>query len=185
MTGKVVVLYEDSRAPETSANRYPLHDLVLASVGDRMGTTVYALEKRLVHWPLKGAGNVRKKLELGLVGGSGEAVFAVLDRDKIGDASAFPGSGHCFSSIGAAIRGAAKSSIRVRVTPVLLEQNAESVVDACCVALGQPRLARKPKPAERDHILGKVAYNERGRRDAVLALVPSLEYLVRKLVPYV
>ena len=75
-----------------------------------------------------------------------------------------------------------RSTIAQRVAAghcvVLLEQNTESLIDACCDATGKPRPSAKLPPDERDRILVGLTPAQIA---SVRKLMPSFDYLVRKL----
>jgi len=183
MTNEAIVLYEDSRA--VAPRSFAPHDLVLACVADRVNKRLWDIRHAIQAVPVNGVGNLKGRLGRG-VGAHGERVFAVFDRDRISEPGAFPGCGSCLAGIRRAIARHVAPAMVARFTPILLEKNMETVVNACCKAAGKTLPHGKPSPTERDRLIAAVAYHDgASRREVVLEAVPSLAYLVAKLEPLV
>ncbi len=168
---RVQVLYEDERAEEEK--NYGPHMLLLACVADRVGGDRWALRHSIDAIPKKGDGNLEKALdeEGATLGGDGPVV-AMFDNDKVRLCYGLAG-GACKRDVLQTIRAQAKGT----PTIVLLEENMEDLVGACCVALNRPTPRTKPKPLERDGILHAAAADATARAK-ILAAVPSFERLV-------
>jgi hypothetical protein len=176
----VTVLYEDKHAQ--GEKNYGPHMLVLACVTDQVGGDRHALRTRVWSIALGGDGNVKRKLrddgaELAAVG----PLIALFDHDKIRKPYGLPRAA-CKRDVLQAIGAEAKGAPIV----VLLEQNMEDLVDACCAAMNQAKPAAKPRPIERDSILQKAAADgQRAARDTILAAMPSFRRLVDAVCRYV
>jgi hypothetical protein len=176
---KILVLYEDARAPNGT---FGPHDLVLGCVADERKCSVYTLQPGVRGVPIKGVGNLLKALwdveRLSKLAPGNTPILAVVDEDHIGDHI----QGKSASEIEAAIR--ARCSDPGRVTIVLLQRNLESVILAIreCgeseAALIQEAIAKNLNA--RDILLGKVGNDPRRKalRDCVRERVPSLDRLV-------
>lgn len=187
MTRPVTILYEDSAA-DGALKDYGPHLLVRQCVGDLLGKSPWEL-KQLEGLPKNGASKIRNECRRfpPQIGRDGRVVVAVYDADKIHRETRLPA---------AACKGQIKEALRVgcswqeRLVVVLLERNIESVVEAvraCAPAIvadevwGQA-VDRKNLNA-RDVVLRRAASPpERALRECVLQRVPSLAYLVHKLV---
>ena len=179
----VVVLYEDSRAPD---RKFAFHDLVVRAVLDRRGdseATSWTYAGRVKADPRNGNGNVlrefenRDRLESLLSRGR---VVAVFDSDKI--MKLVPvGVAACKSSVTAWLseRAAVANSVKV----VLLERNLETIVaaiqeaDRHLVSDDEFRRAAGKDRIARDTILRKAA-SRSDVRQALRDSVPSFAYLV-------
>ena len=98
----------------------------------------------------------------------------MFDHDRIRRCYGLP-SGACKRDVLAAVLAHASGTPQI----VLLEENMEDVVKACCAALGRALPNSEPTPAERDAILQPAAAADRSVRDTVLATVKSFGRLVR------
>jgi len=76
------VLYEDSMLPGVGGG-YPLHDLVMRIVEDKINGETYRLRSLINANPRKGIDNVLNDLgRTSLIAGTGQ-LFALVDRDKV------------------------------------------------------------------------------------------------------
>lgn len=108
-------------------------------------------------------------------------VCAVLDCDKVQDLRlAGQRLPTCFSGIRKALDNHARRS---DYGLVLLDQNVETLVTACCRAIGTTAPDSKPSPDHRDRILGKTAWNPGSNaRQFARDNVPSFNRLVQWVV---
>lgn len=169
------VLWEDQLGGQTKS--FGPHELLIACLEDRTGQPRTVLKHLVVSVPLKGNGNVRRALQrnLGKLIQSGPVV-AVLDRDKAQDLwSQKPPN--CFGGLRSALRHDAPGDYDV----VFLVDNIESIIVACCHALGEPVPTTKPSPNHRDRIIGKVVWCPASARQAVCIAVPSFGRLVQRV----
>lgn len=72
-------------------------------------------------------------------------------------------------------------------TVVLLEQNIEDLLAACCAATGRQPPSQKPNPNERDMICQHIAADTTPQtlRDQMRALMPSFDRLVRQVSQWI
>jgi hypothetical protein len=148
--------------------------LLLACVADRVKGDRFSLLRRVVPIASGGYGNVRRKLrEDGDALASRGPLVAMLDNDKIrvlyGLAQSAPPA-----EVERVILAEAQDS----PTIVLLIENMEDLVAACCAALKRPIPAKKPAPEERDKHLQAAANDSDLIRAQVLDTVPSFKALV-------
>jgi hypothetical protein len=174
----VTVLYEDKHAQ--GEKDYGPHMLALACVADQVGENRYALRTRVRAIASGGDGNVKAKLrDDGAELAASGPLVAMFDNDKIWKPYGMSRAA-CKRDVLQAIGAEAKGSPIV----VLLEQNMEDLVDACCAAMNQPKPAAKPR--ERDSILQKAAADgHRTARDTMLAAMPSFKRLVDAICRHV
>ncbi len=180
-SGKVVVLYEDRRG---ATPEFGLHKLVVRLVADQSGGELWALHTRIKGHPTNGSANLLEKARaVDVVAPNGEAVVAVLDDDKVRQLLQLAPRACKREVIAEILVGC---SDRTRLSPVLLEDNVESVLDA--LRLHASALSIAPERFEnavnrkslndRDAILIAAARLERQAiRDALLSAVPSLRKL--------
>jgi hypothetical protein len=182
MSALATIFYEDARARQ-SKNFAP-HRLILACVKDRLAERerhieLRDLEELTVDIVMKGDGNLLSALrqdasDLSVRG----PVYALFDRDRI----------HILLKISARADTICRPRI-VReivghppIVPerniVLLEQNMETVINACCEALQRPVFENKPNPQERDDAINPVVWGTIQQRNAVLSRVPSFARIV-------
>jgi len=194
MMRPITILYEDSAA-DGQVKEYGPHLLVRQCVADRLGKSSWEL-KTLEGIPRNGASNIVKDCRKipPQFGRDGRLVAAVYDFDKIRhevnkihhDVKLAPGA--CRSQIKAALGSGC--AWREQLVIVLLDRNLETVLEAVCacaptmISAELRRLAIERKQRnERDLVLKKIiSPNDRAIREAVLERVPSLGYLVDKLV---
>lgn len=177
----ITVLYEDAPAAGARPNNYAPHQLLQQCVADRLGRSGYWELASVTAIPCRGRDKLVAKLRDDRIYNAGPVV-AVLDHDKVRDAD--PGlRGACRTQILGWLRAPGRCPSPQRLTPVLLQENLETVLTA---AIGlQPS---KPSPLQRDLLLQPViAPGPEGwrRRQALLADVPSFAYLVGKLTALV
>ena len=169
----ITVLYEDRHAK--GEKNYGPHMLLLACVADRTGGSRYALRDQVASIALSGDGNVKRRLrDDGASLGATGPLVAMFDNDKV--RSRYPvRTGACKRELLDAVQAEAKGSPVI----VLLEQNMEDLLAACCAALKRATLSAKPKPMQRDSILQAAAADGQGAaRAAILAAMPSFKRLV-------
>lgn len=172
---KITVLWEDKLT--VLARGFGPHDLLVSCVADDLQCAPEALKGTVVPVPKKGNGNVMRALEqeLDKLRRSGP-VCAVLDRDKA--AELWPAGQRppaCLSGLRTAVSERARGDYEL----VLLIENMETLVDACCRAMMTDMPRAKPSPDTRDRILGKLAWGEADARTIVRNAVPSFDRLVR------
>ncbi|CAN0509378.1 unnamed protein product, partial [Phaeothamnion confervicola] len=145
----VTVLWEDQRG--VSVKSFGPDVLLKACVADIRGVETKHLITAI---PKKGVGNVLKALENDLrrLSNSGP-VFAVIDRDQIRN-SWQPAPPDCMTGLKERIKDKAPGNYDI----VFLVENIETLVAACCEALGLSRPTTKPNPDARDRILQRAAW---------------------------
>jgi hypothetical protein len=184
----VTILYED-QALEGEVKNYGPHLLVRQLVCDRLHVSPWDL-KQFEGVPKKGASKLRSECcsSRPKFGRDGRLVFAVYDADKVREQVKLPSTA-CKPQVKDVLRG--ESSLGDNLIVVLLEMNIETVIEAICTCdatipaeLREAAIRRKSLSA-RDILLKRAASpTAAGRRlrDGVLHAVPSLVYLVSKLV---
>jgi hypothetical protein len=192
MMRPITILYEDSAA-DGQVKEYGPHMVVKQCVADRLHKSPWEL-KTLEGMPRNGASNIIKDCRRvpPQIGRDGRLVVAVYDADKIHrevnniQPEAKLPAGACKRDMKPVLRAACAWQERLEI--VFLEENIETVLEAVCACAAVPaelrRLAVERKQRnERDIVLRKIlAPNDRALRDAVLQQVPSLGYLVDKVV---
>lgn len=174
----ITIIWEDQRNVE--ADGFGPHELLLACVADRLGYKHGQLSKRVYARPAKGNSNVLKRLKTdGARLEKAGPVFAVVDRDKIADLWRSPGAKPlaCMSELAKRFRQDAAG----RYELVFLIDNVESLIEASLGNFPEGGMLKKPKPAERDRILGKIAFGDRSQRELLLQRVPSFARLVERV----
>lgn len=172
---KITVLWEDQRGGTIKG--FGPHELLVSCVADELSRVRDEIKKLIVSVPKKGNGNVVQALqrELDRLRNLGP-VCAVLDRDQavnLWPAGSRPAA--CLSGVRAAVAQLAPG----RYELVLLDANVETLVLACCEAIGDSAPASKPSPDERDRILARVVWGAASARATVRGAVPSFDRLVR------
>jgi hypothetical protein len=172
---KITVLWEDQRGGIIKG--FGPHELLVSCVADELRCTRDGVKHCVIPAPRKGNGNVIRALkqDLDKLSRSGP-VCAVLDRDQavnLWPAGSRPAT--CLSGIRAAVAGLAPGDYEL----ILLDTNVETVVTACCGALGSVAPVSKPSPDERDRILTRAAWSAASTRASVRSAVPSFDRLVR------
>ncbi len=172
----ITVLYEDESAP--NSNKFGPHTLLLKCIEDDVGKDDKEIGWHIISKPKKGNGNVKKELtsnykKLSDAGG----LCAVFDYDKVHECFSI-GKNECKSSVQEKNRTATNCN---NFTTIFLVENTETLLNACCEAVGIPHPLSKPNPEERDKICHKVAFSEKSIRDKVRELMPSFDYLVLKI----
>jgi len=173
------VLWEDQRG---STRGFGPHDLLLMCLADDLGQLPFQSWwwREVKPLPKKGSGNVLIALRhnLSKLRDEGEVV-AVLDRDKahkLTDPAMKPSA--CRAGLLKALRDRAPGPYEL----IFLEQNIETLVMACCKALGKSQKQSKPRPDQRDALLKTLAFQPGSeQRKRVRAEVPSFDRLVRKV----
>lgn len=174
---KLTILWEDQRG--TVGKQFGPDVLLKACLRDR------GVEPGdVVALPKKGNGNVVAALkgEYAPLAKSGP-VFAVLDSDKVTKLWSNPPSTTCKADWADRIvrdcqAAQAGHQLTDRRQLVFLVDNVESLVAPCLTALGEPPLAAKPSPNDRDRVLSKVAWADAHVRKDVLKACDSFERLV-------
>ena len=171
---RATVLWEDQRG--VTVKGFGPHDLLMACVADELGPGHRRLADPV---PLKGSGNVRKRLKRDVEKLRGHGpVVVVLDRDRVADLCVTPGA-DCMKGITSRLQKDAPGDYEL----VFLVDNTETLVAAACTALGIAAPNQKPTPDERDRYLGRAAWApERGVRDDIRTSCPSFARLVEKLL---
>lgn len=171
----VTVLWEDQRGVTTKG--YGPNALLVACLADTLNWERKEIERSLSGIPLKGAGNVIKTLcrDGSRITQAGPLI-AVIDRDKVYDHLRRPKPAtNCIQLVRHAIQSQAQG---LACEIVFLIENMESLLCACCTALGKEALVSKPTPDERDRLLSQVAWSTREVRDRVKATCPSFARLI-------
>lgn len=173
------ILWEDQR--DSAGKSFGPHDLLISCLcDDQEGKfSRWFLNQRVRPNPRKGDGKVLQVLKTQLLRLEDEgAVCAVFDRDK---AHRMWGQekqpARCRTALLQKIRNDAPGAYEV----VFLEQNVETLLQACAQVLGVTPPEDKLKPKERDQMLQRVAYESREIRMQVRKEVPSFDRLVRKV----
>jgi hypothetical protein len=185
----VTILYED-QALEGEVKNYGPHMLVRQLVCDRLSVNYWEL-KQLEGVPKKGASKLRAECcsIRPKFGRDGRFVFAVYDADKVREQVKLPTTA-CKPQVKRVLQG--ESPLGDKLIVVLLEINMETVIEAifACDPTIPPEqrtdAVRRKSLNARDILLKRAALpTAEGRRlrDCVIEAVPSLDYLVRKLVP--
>ena len=187
MMRQVSILYEDSVANGNVKNYGP-HVFVQQCVGDRLGKKRWEL-KTLEAMPKNGVSNVRVECRRipPKIARDGRLVVAVYDADKIRREVELPITA-CKVEVKKVLKN--ECSWQDRLCIVLLDRNIETVVEA--VRACEPTLVpdeiweqaiKRKNLNERDIILTHAASPPKeALREQVLVKVPSLAYLVHKLV---
>jgi hypothetical protein len=174
----VTVLWEDARS-QGDVRGFSAGDLVDACIRDRR--TDAPRDLRIRHVPKNGDSKVIGALrdDYAHLTGNGP-VFAVLDRDKIRARWRHDAKPPANCMQGISQRIALECGGRRDI--VFFRQNMESLLEACCTALGiaYPDRSRKPRPDERDAIIGRVV-RDRNARAAVLKEYLDLRRLVDRV----
>jgi hypothetical protein len=171
---RIVVLWEDKRA---SIKRFGPHDLLVSCAADELQCARDEIENYIVSAPKKGNGTVISALQQDAkkLSRSGP-VCAVIDRDKVQElwpAGQRPPA--CLSGIRRALAAKAPGNYEL----VLLIDNMETIIEACCQATRSDMPRSKPSPDTRDRILRKIAWGDASARASVRGTVPSFERLVQ------
>lgn len=168
------ILYEDERSAD--ARNFGPHELLIACLIDDTGMTREELKKILHPVPRKGDGKLKKELNInGLRLLDAGVLCAVFDHDK---------SRKCFSLPAQACKSELLLSIRQCIPSktfdvILLENNVEDLILACCQIDGKPAPTTKPSPLERDKYCDSVAWSDKIKRDQLRSSMPSFDRLVR------
>lgn len=172
----ITILWEDQRGVTTKG--YGPTTLLVACLADTLKWERKEIETKLSGVPLKGAGNVIKTLckDGAKIRDSGPLV-AVIDRDKVFDHLRQPKPAtNCMQLVRKSIITQAQG---LACEIVFLIDNMESLLSACCNALGKDFPGSKPTPDDRDSLLSQVAWSTPDIRDQVAASCPSFARLVR------
>jgi hypothetical protein len=184
----VTILYED-QAVGGNVRDFGPHIFVTQLVCDRLG--IRNLRDQLHGVPKKGASNLRIecRCERPRFGRDGRHVFAVYDDDQVRALVKLPPSA-CKHEVKNILR--AECPLGDRLIIVLLERNIESVVEGICECDPaivprevQDRALRHKRMIDRDIVLKNAAMptpERRRLRERVLEKVPSLAYLIDKVV---
>jgi hypothetical protein len=175
------VFYEDKQA--AGVNNFGAHTLLLACVTDALGgDNHWALARLVEPNPRGGNSALRAALkEVSELLGPDNA-FAMFDADHVRDCYQL----HASSCLRAVLDAIAAESGLAHGRIVFLQANMETLLDACCDALGRQRPETKPRPQERDDILQAVANaRDRGVRDKVRHAVPSFSRLCVRVACWV
>ncbi|MFO0603810.1 MAG: hypothetical protein U0324_11585 [Polyangiales bacterium] len=182
----MTLLYEDSAGERAE---FGLHDLVVCCVADRLGCEPWALKDRLRGYPKNGNSKVWTacRQELPRLTRTGHVVVAVFDNDRVRSMAKLALDA-CKVRVTEAIKRGCDPASLLRV--VLIEQNTESVlVGLRSLGAVQGReeafaLAIERKDVASRDILFKLAARRltAEQRASLLAAVPSLGYLVGKVV---
>lgn len=181
----ITVIWEDKRGGNIKG--FGPHDLLVSCVADdwlalRKADNFYSgralVKPCVVSVPMKGNGNVINALrqDVSKLRRSGP-VCAVLDRDEAQKLLTSAGlrPPQCLSGIRTAVPDKAPGDYEL----VLLIENMETLIEACCQATRMDMPRSKPSPDLRDRILGKLAWGDAPARTAVRNAVPSFHRLVK------
>jgi hypothetical protein len=145
---------------------------------------VWDLRHEIEAQPKRGKANVLKESARPQLYNRNHAVLAVYDQDRARDLVpelVQADRSGCKRLLAAALKEKAGQPAKLAV--IFIHQNMETVVAAVQRCAGQtPAASPKPRPEDRDRILNQATFGERRLRDCVLADVPSLAYLVEKLL---
>lgn len=151
---KVVIFYEDALAPGTQPKDYGPHLLVLWCLVDRTARSFWDLGKLVEGNARKGKEQVEAACRRSQVYDRG-GVIAVYDNDRVRELPALANLASQRSrDVAQALRQQAAQPDRTTV--VLLDRNMETVVARVLECAGDAIPQRKPKPLERDLLLGKL-----------------------------
>ena len=189
---RITILYED-RCGEGQIREFGPHALVQQCVCDAIGKEPWALKREIIlHGiPKNGATKLRNECrsDRPKFGRDGSHVIAVYDDDRIRDFVKVGAPG-CKEQVKHVLR--AESRLGDKLQIVLLERNLETVVATICEcdpAIAPPEVQdnalRRKKLFDRDIVLKNAAAptaERRRLRDQLLTRVPSLGYLVNKIV---
>lgn len=174
---RIVVLWEDQRAPGKAFGP----DLLLKScIADDRNESPYAdWWRRILPIPKKGKERLIEALREDLQDlAAAGSVVAVLDRDKAHELGGSKRKPACRSQLLDILRQKSPGKYEL----VLLEDNLETLLEACFQALGRDLASTKPSPNDRDDIFHKVAFRpSRDLRIQVREEVPSFDRLVVKV----
>jgi len=175
----VVILYEDALAPGAQPKDYGPHLFVLWCLVDRTGKPVWELGNLVAGIAKKGKEQVRAACRRSQLFDRG-TVVAVYDNDHVRDLPGLAASSQRSRDVAEALRQEAAQPARTTVR--LLHRNMETVVDQLLECSGPDSIGRrKPKPLERDLLLGRATGGgapECSIRKCVLEKMPSLKCLV-------
>jgi hypothetical protein len=152
---KITVLWEDQRGGIMKG--FGPHELLVSCVADELRCQRHLVTTYIVPAPRKGNGNVIRTLKQDL---------SKLSRS---------GPASCLSGIRAAVSVSAPGDYEL----ILLDENVETLVTACCGAIGSIAPVAKPSPDERDRLLGRAAWAAANVRGRVRRDVPSFNRLVQ------
>lgn len=174
----VWVLWEDQRGEGTKY--FGPHALLISCLQDDFGDRFARrfLDERVRANPKKSSSKVLADLKANsrqfLDSG---ALCAVFDRDQAHRLWSDPPA-RCLTSLLERVRSDVPGPCEV----VFLDKNVETLTAACRKAVGKEPSNVKPSPAERDAILGNLAFSASPElRARVRADVPSFDRLVRKI----
>lgn len=177
----VTVLWEDQRGGQIKG--FGPHALLVACVADSLGLVPNRLKGLIESHPKKGNGNVIVALrrDLERLANSGPVV-AVFDRDKIPElVNLHQPVADCRRITKERIRNLAPGNYEV----VFLERNIETLIEAVCRVLGESAPEQKPRPDERDRILGRAVWASPDVRRRIRDECPSFSRLVDVMARYI
>jgi hypothetical protein len=174
------VWWEDARNKVKPRNFGP-EKLLVACVADELEVPRAEVQGRIESLPLKGDGNVLRRLRRVCDVPPGTHITVVLDRDQIHEAilrlAPTLRPNDCMQEISQAIRAEAPGDYDL----VFLVDNMESLFDACCGARHREPPRGKPDPLTRDDALNAVAFGQREWRDEIRKRVVSFDRLVSRI----
>jgi hypothetical protein len=175
----VTVLWEDQRGVQ--AKGFGPHELLLSAVADALGGPDESyqrprerLKKHVQGVAKKGNGKILKTVQKELENFNGRLI-AVLDRDRAHELWPHDKPRNCMQGITQKFRASAPGTYDL----IFLVNNTETLLDATCDALRQPRPTAKPDPDERDRILAKAAWAIPDVRHEIRQLCPSFDRIVQ------
>ncbi|MBI5498107.1 MAG: hypothetical protein HY904_24100 [Deltaproteobacteria bacterium] len=173
-----IVLYEDQLGQQVT--EFGPHVLLIQCVADLLEQSPHELKKRLVPRPMKGKEKVARCLleDLQNLACDFAWILVLIDGDRLREIAQLDNPRN---------EGDIRRAILKRhpvdgqkVVPVVLENNMESLLEACRRCWPGLPVGRKakPSPIERDGVLNKIAWApDMGVRQCVLNGCPALEQL--------
>ncbi len=172
------LLWEDSRGGPQKG--FAAHELLCSCLRDRRGLQAHERFRGLESQPRRGVDKVLDTLkdDYHLVSKKGP-VIAVVDRDRVHEhlVRRHPGPTNCKAGIRAGIDAYCGGPREV----VFLIDNMETLVEACCKAVGVAPPDGKPRPDERDRLIDKATRSGADTRSKILVACPSFARLVERV----
>ncbi len=172
----VTVIYEDSGARGVLVRDFGPHALLLACLAEDLATDPHALARQVVAHPANGNDKALRKLADDRL----FPVVALVDDDKIRRLLELAADA-CKRDVLLQVESTYGRPLGPDVVLVLLHRNIESIVEAACVALGEPTPPKSPEA--RDRVLRKAAAADKAVRAAIRAACGgTFERLLKKVI---
>ncbi|MEZ4267045.1 MAG: hypothetical protein R3F39_11760 [Myxococcota bacterium] len=173
------VLYEDKMQPG-AGGAFPLHDLVLAMVGDAIGREVWDLRKLIGKNPKNGVSKLIGDLAItGLLAQEGKLLILV-DRDRIAEHVGLPKLSDDVAVV-AALRKRSDAPDKLRI--FFLRPNMEGLLSSIAECAPGLPIPRAKVLVDRDIVLNKAAFRETKQvRHCIMEKQPGVADLVQELV---